>query len=350
MIKIQPHADLSSRNTFGMKVFAQWLIEYDCAEDLHSVREKINELGLPYFHIGGGSNLLFTQDFHGVVLHSNIRYISMSEGPAAPCHPVTPSPCHPVVTVGSGIIFDDLCEWAAQQGLWGLENLSGIPGEVGAAAVQNIGAYGVEVKDVIEKVYCYDIVLDKIVSFTAEQCGYGYRDSLFKTARKGRYIVTAVSFRLSPDPAPRLEYGQLKSIKATSAIEVREAVLSIRDGKLPDPKTVGSAGSFFKNPVVPKPLYDKVKNIAAHELGPDFKVPSYDAGSGFVKIPAAFLIEQCGFKGVRRAQAGTWPAQPLVIVNYGGASAEQIVALEKEIIDAVQHKYDITLSPEVEHL
>ncbi len=277
------------------------------------------------------------------------------------------------VEVGAAVLFDDFCDWAARQGLWGVENLSGIPGETGAAAVQNIGAYGVEAKDVILKVNCYDMVLGRRASFPVDDCGYGYRDSLFKRDRKGRYVVTSVTFRLYTEPHPVLDYGHIRSAveeaakaaattnkKSASADAgaadltpqtIRTVILGIRDSKLPDPRKIGSAGSFFKNPIVPKSAYDKAASIATLTLGPDYKAPFYDMGSGFVKIPAAWLIEQCGWKGYRSGNVGVYDKQPLVLINATGkATPDEVLALEEKIIASVKEKFDITLSPEVEHV
>ncbi len=358
MIRIEQNVDMTRRNTFGMKVRAANVIEYDSVEDLEEISSKfaLDRQTHPVLHIGSCSNLLFTKDFDGTLLHSNIRFINRfdSAGDSA------------LVEVGAGVVFDDFCAWAAGQGLWGVENLSGIPGETGSAAVQNIGAYGVEIKNVAAKVNCYDMVLGKPASFRADDCGYDYRDSLFKRDRKGRYVVTSVVFRLWTEPHPVLDYGHLreavedaigtdtseKDICGTlTPTVVRQTVLSIRNSKLPDTKEIGSAGSFFKNPVLPKSYYDKVANIAESEFGSDYKVPFYDAGSGFVKIPAAWLIEHCGWKGYREGNVGVHDKQPLVLVNLTGeARADEIIALENKIINSVEKKYGITLSPEVEHV
>ncbi len=370
MLRIDHDVDMTGRNTFGMKVVAACVVEYDSVADLSELRERL-ESGMaegsvstpfrgPVLHIGACSNLLFTEDFFpGILFHSNIRFIKVLEDGApergVPCE--SSSECGEVkVEVGAGVTFDDFCAWAAERGLWGVENLSGIPGEAGAAAVQNIGAYGVEVKDVVLSVNCFDMVLGRSVSFGPDDCGYGYRTSLFKTHRKGRHIVTSVTFRLSRDPRPALDYGHLRAAVEAEEKEltpglVRDVVLRIRNGKLPDPKLVGSAGSFFKNPVVPRSDYDKAASIARFEFGQDCRLPFFDVGSGFVKIPAAWLIEHCGWKGRRMGNAGVWEGQPLVLVNAtGSATAAEIIALEEAIVGSVKDKFDIALSPEVEHV
>ena len=428
MVKTEYYKDLTKMNTFGMRVKARCFIEYDSVADLVDI--EFGELARPVLHIGGGSNLLFTDDFKGTVLHSKIDFIeildechrggveklnpSHSGEWAPPVHEATGGhgfSNHPygassengrvLVSVGSGVVFDDFCEWAAKEGLWGVENLSYIPGEVGASAVQNIGAYGVEVKDVIHKVYCYDTVEEEFVHFDVEECGYGYRDSIFKKPEvKGRYIVTHVVFALSRAPQPKLEYGHLKDAvaevassssdprlrklrhplagggtslpsdagpdtvadchfersgsgdeKSLTPAMLRKVIIKIRKEKLPEPSVKGSAGSFFKNPVVPMEQFLKIEAAAKAEHGSDYKVPHYDLPDGMVKIPAAWMIEQCGWKGKRSGGAAVWDKQPLVIVNHTGeAYPEEIIGLEKRIIASVRTRFGVELHPEVEHV
>ena len=389
MIKTTYYQDLTKMNTFGMKVKARCFMEYDSVSDLVDI--EFEELARPVLHIGGGSNLLFTDDFKGTVLHSKIDFIEVLDG----CHSVTEAPSQlspgpspypgvgkcllhtndtpsserPVlVSVGAGVVFDDFCEWAAKEGLWGVENLSYIPGEVGAAAVQNIGAYGVEVKDVIHTVYCYDTVEEEFVCIPVEDCEYGYRDSVFKDPEiKGRYIVTHVVFTLSREPEPRLDYGHLYDAVmaavtrhceegqspdvAISPALIRKVIIGIRKEKLPEPSVMGSAGSFFKNPVISAEHFASIEAAAKSEDGPDYKVPHYDLPDGTVKVPAAWLIEQCGWKGRRSGGAAVYDKQPLVIVNYTGeAYPEEIISLERRIIESVKQKFNIDLHPEVEHI
>ena len=358
-------------NTFGMKVKTRCFIEYDSVADLVDI--EFEELARPVLHIGGGSNLLFTDDFKGTVLHSKINFIEEigSEGDMV------------LVSVGAGVIFDDFCDWAAKEGLWGVENLSYIPGEVGASAVQNIGAYGVEVKDIIHKVYCYDTVEEEFVSFDVDECEYGYRDSYFKSPEvKGRYIVTHVVFALSRETKPVLDYGHLKTSVEEAAVAtgkpvspalIRKVIIRIRKEKLPEPSVMGSAGSFFKNPVISAEHFRQIEAAAKAELGADYKVPHYIVDPVIssactpatlsmtseaegeveksVKLPAAWLIEQCGWKGKRSGGAAVYDKQPLVIVNYTGeAFPEEIIGLERRIIDSVRRKFNIELHPEVEHI
>ena len=344
MIKTEYYKDLTKMNTFGMQVKARCFLEYDSVADLVDI--EFEELARPVLHIGGGSNLLFTDDFKGTVLHSKINFIEILDEEVS--DPV-------LVSVGAGVVFDDFCAWAAKEGLWGVENLSYIPGEVGASAVQNIGAYGVEVKDVIHKVYCYDTVDEEFVSFDVEECAYGYRDSAFKDPEvKGRYVVTHVVFALSRTPQPKLDYGHLAEALAGETLTpalIRKTIIKIRKEKLPEPSVMGSAGSFFKNPVISAEHFARIEAAAKAELGADCKVPRYDLPDGTVKVPAAWLIEQCGWKGKRSGGAAVYDKQPLVIVNYtGNAYPEEIIGLEKRIISSVKSKFDIELHPEVEHI
>ena len=383
-------------NTFGMKVKARCFVEYDSVADLVDI--EFEELARPVLHIGGGSNLLFTDDFKGTILHSKINFIEILDESSA-CHSErsvseTEESLSPVlVSVGAGVVFDDFCAWAAKEGLWGVENLSYIPGEVGASAVQNIGAYGVEVKDVIRKIYCYDTVEEEFVNFDVEDLGYGYRDSAFKDPQiKGRYIVTHVVFALSRTPQPKLEYGHLKDAVLSASISlssdprtattslvhplagggmslpsdtdadkerlaqltpaiIRKVIIKIRKEKLPETSVMGSAGSFFKNPVIGAEHFERIESVAKAEFGQDYKVPHYDLPDGLVKVPAAWMIEQCGWKGRRSGGAAVWDKQPLVIVNYTGeAYPEEIIGLECRIIASVKAKFGVDLHPEVEHV
>ena len=363
-------------NTFGMKVKARCFIEYDSVADLVDI--EFEELARPVLHIGGGSNLLFTDDFKGTVLHSRINFIEILDCHSDRAQRVEESSEQVLVSVGAGVVFDDFCEWAAKEGLWGVENLSYIPGEVGASAVQNIGAYGVEVKDVVHRVYCYDTVEEEFVNFDVSECEYGYRDSIFKDPEiKGRYIVTHVVFALSRTPVTHLEYGHLKEAvdcyfdraerveKSLTPMMIRKTIIKIRKDKLPEPSVTGSAGSFFKNPVIPAEHFARIEAVAKAEYGPDYKVPHYIIPTAppvisseveksiphQVKVPAAWLIEQCGWKGRRSGGAAVWEKQPLVIVNFTGeAYPEEIIGLEKRIIASVKAKFDIELHPEVEHI
>ena len=324
-----------------MKVSCRLYVEVTEPEDLLTL--DFDALPQPLFVMGGGSNLLFTRDFPGTVLRM-----------ANHGHAVMPGPTgHLLVRVAAGVVFDDFCAWAASEGLWGPENLSLIPGEVGASAVQNIGAYGVEAKDIIDTVHAFDRQERRFVDIPGADCGYGYRTSRFKTDWKGRYIITAVTFRLSAVPQPMLDYGGVRKAlgdREPSPQVIRDTMIGIREQKLPDPKEIGSAGSFFCNPVIDREHFARIVALAKAENGPEYEVPHYDVGEK-VKVPAAWIIDQCGFKGMRLGGAQVYPKQPLVIVNATGtATPEEIVALEQRVIGTIKDKYGIELHPEVEHV
>lgn len=371
-MKITRNQDLAAWNTFGMKVSCACFVEYGSLEELSRLWNMLHgvsggdgqEVSLPgpFLHIGRGSNLLFTKDFPGTVFHSDIRFLKELPSESRPVAPDSPdasgSEDKVSVEAGAGILWDDFCLWCSDHGLWGPENLSGIPGETGAAAVQNIGAYGVEVSDFISQVRCFDCVTGRQVCFRAGECGYGYRDSMFKNTAKGRYVVTSVVFTLSRSASPRLEYGHVRqAVEEVCSREdltpdiVRRVILGIRNSKLPDPAVTGSAGSFFKNPVIPRSEFERIVSVTKIRHGNDYPVPHFDAGSGFIKVPAAWLIEQCGLKGLRMGNAAVYSRQPLVIVNHTGkAVPEEILALEAKVVKSVHDRFGVTLSPEVEHI
>ena len=335
-MRIQLNYDLGAQNTFRMKVSCACYVEYENVKELEGL--NFDRLPKPLLHIGEGSNLLFTGDFPGTVLHSNIefiKYIDMGFDDVP-------------VMVGAGVEWDHFVAETCRHGLWGAENLSLIPGEVGAAAVQNIGAYGVEIKDILSGVVAFDLQERKKVKFSREECRYGYRDSLFKQpGSKGRYVITSVLFRLSRKPAPRLDYKgireALEGLDPQSPQQVREAVIRIRRQKLPDPEELGSAGSFFKNPVVSREEFARIS--------PDGSAPHYDLPDGTVKVPAAWMIDRCGFKGATEGGAAVYEKQPLVIVNQSGtATPQDVLALEQRIINGVRERFGVTLHPEVEHI
>ena len=326
---------MSERNTFRMKVRCNTFVEYESSKELLSL--DFDSFPKPWLHIGAGSNLLFTGDFPRTVFHSAIKYIKY----------VDMGLDEVLITAGAGVTLDDLVKETADYGLWGLENLSMIPGEVGAAAVQNVGAYGVEAKDAIAGVVCYDIQTKSKKVLKTQECNYAYRDSVFKQ-EKGRYIITSVLFRLTRKYSPKIEYkGLAEALQQHPQLTpslVREAVMDIRRRKLPDPAEIGSAGSFFKNPIVGGAQF------AAICQGYD-TVPHYILDGGFVKVPAAWMIEQCGFKGATQGGAAVYEKQPLVIVNASGnATPQDITTLEERIISAVRQRFGVELHPEVEHI
>ena len=365
MIKRSFNKNIKNLNTFGMKVTASCFVEYDNPDDL--LHLPWAELPSPVMPVGEGSNLLFTGDFSGTLLRSRIKGIDVIED-LSDADDV-------LVRAGAGVKWDDFCNWAAAKELWGPENLSSIPGTVGAAPVQNIGAYGVEAGDIIESVECFDMESKSFVSFGADRCDFGYRDSFFKHNR--RYIVLYVVFHLHSDFRPRLEYGNLREqvernvelagisvdpyrpVYETRFVPpmplnpmlVRDTVKIIRENKLPNPDRVGSAGSFFKNPVVSADTFKQVEAVAVDVFGQDAAVPHFDLPGSMVKIPAAWLIESCGLKGAREGGAAVWEKQALVIVNASSkASPSDVLSLEKRIVDAVWERFSIKLQPEVDHI
>ena len=327
--------DLSARNTFGMKVHCRLYVEITAEADLPAL--DFAALPQPVFVMGGGSNLLFAGDWPGTILHVAMTAAEACLGGDGDV----------VVALGAGTVFDDFCERAAAEGLWGPENLSLIPGEVGASAVQNIGAYGIEAKDIIVSVHAWDLQERRFVDIPAADCAYGYRSSRFKTEWKGRYIITAVTFRLSRRPQPKLDYGGVRkalegrgvSSEALTPGLIRETIIGIRREKLPDPSELGSAGSFFKNPVISREHFARIVETARSEMGPEATVPHFEMGDE-IKVPAAWMIDRCGFKGQRLGGAQVYPRQPLVLVNAtGSATPGEVLALRDRIIAAVAAKF-----------
>lgn len=322
---------LLSHNTFGIDVSASRFIEYESEAELQSVIHHIGCKNI--LHIGGGSNLLFTGDFKGTILHSAIRGTEK----------VDETKEEVVLRVGAGEKWDDVVAYTVEQGWSGIENLSLIPGEVGASAVQNIGAYGVEAKDVIAVVEAIELSSGEKRIFGNLECNYGYRQSIFKNQLKGKYAITHVTFRLSKIFTPKIDYGNIRSIldsetKLTAAL-VRQTIISMRMHKLPDPKVLGNAGSFFMNPVVSR---EKFENLRTEY--PD--MPFYQTDGG-VKIPAGWMIEQCGWKGKSLNRAGVHAFQALVLVNLGGATGKEILALSDAVCRSVKERFGIDIHPEV---
>ncbi len=325
---------LLAHNTFGMDVRAALFFEYDTVDELYTFLHSDEFVRRDRFiHIGGGSNLLFGGDYDGVVMHSAIRGLEV----------VAEDNEHVWIRVGAGYVWDDLVACCVAHGWAGVENLSAIPGEVGASAVQNIGAYGVEVKDVIDRVET--MAIDGATrTFTNEECCYGYRDSVFKRELRGEYIVTHVVYRLDKVPVFRLDYGDLH-VRVAACGEptlkaVRDAVIAIRDSKLPDPHVLGNAGSFFTNPVIPRAKYE-----ALCVQYPN--MPSYPIDDTHVKVPAGWLIDSAGWKGRALGRAAVHDRQALVLVNLGGATGKEVMTLAERICEEVYNKYGISITPEV---
>lgn len=330
---IRDNCSLADRNTFGMDVRADSLIDWASTDELKNALQGIKK---PVLMIGGGSNLLFMGDFRGTVLHSTISTIEI----------IGSTDDHVHVKVGAGVVWDDFVAWCTVNGFWGVENLSAIPGEVGASAVQNIGAYGAEAKDVIDTVQTICLADGSERDFSNAECRYAYRQSIFKNELKGQYAVAYVIYTLSKVPQPKLGYGALEQeverLGGPTLANIRQAVIAIRDSKLPDPKVLGNAGSFFMNPVISEAEFDAVKSSY-----PD--VPSYPAPGG-IKVPAGWLIEKTGWKGRSLGPAAVYEKQALVLVNKGGATGADVKRLADTIIADVKQKFGITLSTEVNYI
>ncbi len=324
---------LLKHNTFGLDVKTRWFVEYESEEDLLKLLSDEYFFSQPYFHIGQGSNLLFLDDYNGVIVHSNIQGIEILKEDEFQVH----------LKVGAGVDWDFFVSHCVENDWGGIENLSLIPGEVGASAVQNIGAYGVEACETISEVHAYSIETGEKRIFKNEDCQFAYRHSIFKSELRGKYFITHVIFRLSKKPIYKLEYGNLKNMLADKEINlqtVRNTVITIRESKLPDPKVFGNAGSFFMNPYICIEHYEGLKKRV-----PD--IPHYPVNDEVVKIPAAWLIEQCGLKGKTIGNASVHEKQPLVIINKGNASANDIADLAKLVCREVYDKFKIELHPEV---
>lgn len=320
-------------NTFGLEAFADEFLVISTIDDLNSVfKEKHG----PWFILGGGSNLLFTQNPKGIVLHNAIKGIELVEK----------NEDYVRVRFGGGEIWHDTVIWAIEQGYGGIENLSLIPGTIGAAPIQNIGAYGVELKEVF---YCLEAIhleTQENKKFYSRDCEFGYRSSIFKGAEKGKWFITHVTLQLQKKPEINVAYGAIQEMLDQAGIEfpsikdVSNAVIAIRQSKLPDPKDIGNAGSFFKNPEISKFMYEQLQLTFPG-------IPGYAVGDQWVKVPAGWLIEQAGWKGFREGQYGVHARQALVLVNYGGASGRDIANLAQRIIGDIYNKFGITLEAEV---
>lgn len=328
--------NLLNHNTFGISGNCRRFVEFDNVDELQTCVRSITAEDKPLLIIGGGSNLLLTRDFPGLVLHSAImgrEVVKESDGKVW-------------LRCGSGETWDDIVAYAVEKGWYGAENLSLIPGEVGASAVQNIGAYGAEAKDLITKVEAVEIATGNVVEFSNEDCRYAYRQSRFKNEWKDHYVITYVTYCFSLDFCPDLDYGNIRhsleeqGISKPTAQQLRQTIINIREAKLPDPKVTGNAGSFFMNPVVGRDVYER---LAAQYEG----MPHYVLDADHIKIPAGWMIEQCGWKGASLGRAGVHDRQALVLVNRGGATGEEVVTLYKRIIEDVRAKFGIEIHPEV---
>ena len=306
-------------------------MEYESVAEAQEVAKILRESSIPYIIIGGGSNLLLTKDYEGIVVHSACKGVER-RGNSLIC--------------GSGEVWDDIVAKSIAMQLYGAENLSLIPGDVGASAVQNIGAYGSEVKDLIRKITAVEISTGAVREFNHTECEYGYRQSRFKHEWKNRFLIISVEYELSEAFQPRLDYGNIRAelerrnITEPTAQQLRDTIIDIRNAKLPDPKVMGNAGSFFMNPIVSREKYEQ---LAEQYVG----MPHYEIDADNVKIPAGWMIDQCGWKGKSLGRAGVHDKQALVLVNRGGATGAEIVALCEAIQKDVKAKFDIDIHPEV---
>ena len=336
-MRIEQNYPLLKHNTFGLDVKTNYFVEYDSEADLQKLLHDEFFFSQRFWHIGQGSNLLFLGDFDGIIVHSAIREIMIIKEDE---HSVW-------IKVGAGNNWDSLVAYCVENKWGGLENLSLIPGESGASAVQNIGAYGVEVSERIEEVHTYSLETGEKRIFSNADCNYSYRNSFFKKPEnKGKYYVTYIIFKLSKQPEFCLDYGNIReklSGKPISLQTIRETVIEIRESKLPDPKITGNAGSFFVNPYLPMDHFISLKNYYPN-------LPYYPVNETMVKVPAAWLIEQCGMKGKTVGGAAVHEKQALVIINQNHATGQEIASLAEEICRSVKEKFNIELQPEVNYI
>lgn len=332
-MEILENISLKKFNTFGINAVAKRFISVDSFYQLQQLLKKEKNL----FLISGGSNMLLTKDIEKLVVHINLKGISIDKEDENFIY----------LTVNAGQNWHEFVLWCVENNYGGIENLSLIPGNVGTCPIQNIGAYGVEVKDVITKVEGIEIVSEKLVSFSNEDCYFGYRNSIFKHSYKGKIILTAVSFKLTKkEHQLNTSYGaiesELKSKKITKPTikDISDAVITIRKSKLPDPKEIGNSGSFFKNPVITSQHFETLSKQYP-------TIPNYKISENEIKIPAGWLIEKCGFKGKRYGDHGVHKKQALVLVNYGNASGKEIYQLAKKIQKTIFQKFEISLEIEV---
>lgn len=336
-MQIRENISLRPYNTFGIDVRAQYFAAFKTIEELRELAGyATSEIQHPKLILGGGSNMLFLKDFEGLVLKNEISGIEV----------VAEDEEHIYVRAGGGENWHRLVLYCVENDFAGMENLALIPGNVGASPMQNIGAYGVEIKDVFHELEAYHISDQYLKNFSAQECGFGYRESVFKHQYKGQFVITAVTYRLHKKQVFHTSYGALQQelenmgVKELSIKAIAQAVVNIRSSKLPDPKVIGNAGSFFKNPVMEKEAYEALKKEA-----PD--APSFPFNDKQVKVPAGWLIEQCGWKGYRDGDAGCYPKQALVLVNYGTAGGSDIYELSEKILQSVKSRFAVVLEREV---
>ncbi len=337
-MQIQENISLKPYNTFGIDVYAKHFVAFSSTEQLQELLSNSPVAFRPsrLMILGGGSNILFTKDFDGLVLKNELRGIEM----------IKEDDLYYYVKAGAGENWHRFVMYCIDKNFAGLENLSLIPGCTGASPMQNIGAYGVEIKDVFESLEAWHIQSKKIVQFSVNDCEFGYRESIFKRKYKAEFIILNITYRLRKQPFYNTSYGaieqELEKMKVSelSIKAISQAVINIRSSKLPDPAVIGNAGSFFKNPEIPVSKFDELKKVYPN-------IPGYPVNEEKIKIAAGWMIEQCGWKGYRQGDAGVHAKQALVLVNYGNAKGKEIYELSGKIIESVQSKFGITLEREV---
>ncbi|AQG81243.1 UDP-N-acetylmuramate dehydrogenase [Spirosoma montaniterrae] len=339
MVNIQSHVCLKPYNTFGIDVRARYWVEVNHEDDLPALLHLTEFLDTPKLILGGGSNVLLCHDFDGLVVKMSIQGIDV----------VREDDEHIYLKAGAGIVWHELVMYCVERGYAGMENLSLIPGTVGAAPMQNIGAYGVELEQIFDSLTAVHIKTGDIQTFNHADCAFGYRESVFKHNLKGQYIITSVTFRLAKQPTFHTRYGAIRETLADMGVSdenltiraISDAVMHIRRSKLPDPADIGNAGSFFKNPEIPQTQFEALK--AQHDDLPGYPLADTDR----VKVPAGWLIERAGWKGYRSGDAGVHAKQALVLVNYGKATGDEILNLARQVQSSVQERFGISISPEV---
>ena len=335
-MKIQEKVSLRPYNTFGLEVNAARFAEVSSVAELRELILDPALKSLPKFILGGGSNILFTQDFNGLIIRNRIRGIEITDE----------TDDHGRVKAGAGEVWHSFVLWTLDHNLAGLENLSLIPGSVGAAPIQNIGAYGVEIKDTFYELEAMSLEDGSLTTFSREECKFGYRDSIFKREAKNKFVIVSVTFQLSKKPALNTSYGaieqELKAMNVQNAgiSEISQAVINIRSSKLPDPAKIGNAGSFFKNPEVEISIFEKLKSEYPDLVG-------YKTGNNKMKLAAGWLIEQCGWKGKVSGHVGMHKQQALVLVNYGGATGSELIQHARAVQSSVREKFGVELEMEV---
>lgn len=338
MLNIQSYVSLKPYNTFGIDAIARYWVDISCEDDLQTLFNLTEYIDVPKLILGGGSNVLLRHNFDGLVIKMSIQGIDV----------IREDDAHVYLTVGAGVNWHDLVQFCVQREYAGMENLSLIPGTVGAAPMQNIGAYGVELEQVFESLTAIHLITGEKRAFSHADCAFGYRESIFKRALKGQYIITSVTFQLNKTPTFHTRYGAIRETLSEMGVSegnltikaISEAVIHIRRSKLPDPAQIGNAGSFFKNPEISKTQFDALQTQYP-------ALPGYPLGDDIVKIPAGWLIEQAGWKGRRFGDAGVHTKQALVLINYDKATGDEILDLARQIQASVLARFGVTIAPEV---